>query len=70
MVEEMTQEILSKEEDVEHMAKRIAELEDMNQCAEELTENQEQYIKELNVDVAERDAKISMLQLSVKEAEK
>lgn len=52
------------------MVKRIAELEDMNQCAEELTENQEQYIKELNADVAERDAKISTMQLNMNEVEK
>lgn len=62
MVEEMTQELLKKEEENEELLERIRELEEYNAIAEELNENQEQYVKELNSDLAEKDVQISNLE--------
>ena len=41
MVEEMTQEILKKEEENEDLINRIKELEEVNALADELNENNE-----------------------------
>lgn len=48
MVEEMTEELLKKEEENEEMLAKIVELEELNAIAEELNENQDNYVKELN----------------------
>ena len=61
MIEEMAEEIMQKDDIIDEMNARIIDLEENIGIQEELNENQEQYITELNEDIANKDAEISII---------
>lgn len=69
MIEEMAEEIMQKDDIIDEMNARIIDLEENIGIQEELNENQEQYIKELNEDIANKDAEISIIQLEKEQIE-
>jgi hypothetical protein len=67
--EEMAEELLKKEDENEELLEKIAELEELKQVQEELNENQEVYVKELNEDIANKDAEIFTLETNISQLE-
>ena len=62
MVEEMTEEILKKDDEIDQLQAQIKDLEENVAIQEELNENMDDHIKELTEEVANKEAEISHLQ--------
>lgn len=69
MVEQMAQECVDKDREMEEMLQKIIELEEVNAIAEELNENQENYVKELNDEIGEKETEIYNAEQNYKQLE-
>ena len=69
MVEEMAEEILKKEDEIEELKGQIEDLEENLAVQEELNEQQEDYMKELNEEIGNKEAEMSQFSVEKKQLE-